>query len=283
MAGGRIDPLPEELASLAEEHGLGERRVDRGLGFRRIPGWPLFVFFVIWDTISIGGAIWLFSFLRDAFIGAEWPWPGIFMFIIRLLLLLFIILFTLGFTLSFLLQMRRSSMRATYTFERGLIFQDGKQAPVVCRWDRVVSVRQTSRLSWFIARMGFLFQQSDGSRFFLSFLDIIYTSLNSVIKENITPQQLPRAVAAYQNDQHLIFGPLQIDRQGITCKTSLLPWSQVKSVALEANHLVIYDITRRKPWCKLSVRRIPNLHLLFELADYARNLTSSAQESSLYS
>jgi hypothetical protein len=38
--------------------------------------------------------------------------------------------------------------------------------------------------------------------------------------------------------------------------------------------LVIYDIAQHKPWYRKSGRRIPNLFLLFELADYARNLTS---------
>jgi len=52
----------------------------------------------------------------------------------------------------------------------------------------------------------------------------------------------------------------------------LLSWSQVRSVSLRGNRLVIYDITQRKPWCRLLEKKVPNLFLLFALADYARGV-----------
>lgn len=52
----------------------------------------------------------------------------------------------------------------------------------------------------------------------------------------------------------------------------LLPWSQVKSVSLQGSKLAIYNITQREPWCKVPEKKVPNLFLLFALADYARDI-----------
>lgn len=49
-----------------------------------------------------------------------------------------------------------------------------------------------------------------------------------------------------------------------------LPWEQVKSVSQQSNHLVVYDIARRKPWGRVPAKQVPNLFLLFALADQAR-------------
>ena len=81
---------------------------------------------------------------------------------------------------------------------------------------------------------------------------------------------MPVITSAFQAGQTITFGGVQTDRQGITLGKRMLPWSQIKSVTLLGNQLVIYDISQRKPWCRISALSIPNLFLLFALADYAR-------------
>jgi hypothetical protein len=54
----------------------------------------------------------------------------------------------------------------------------------------------------------------------------------------------------------------------------VIRWEEIETIwhTLQGDRLVIYDITQRKPWYKLKARHIPNLFLLFALADYARTL-----------
>lgn len=66
VAQGRaVDPLPEELAALAREHDLGERRVDQILGLKSLTGWPIFIGTVIFGALSIGIFVWMFNFISS--------------------------------------------------------------------------------------------------------------------------------------------------------------------------------------------------------------------------
>jgi len=162
--------------------------------------------------------------------------------------------------------------RYTSTFERGLILKYGRKAPVICRWDDIEAIWHrynpwTSRPERVSAHT---IQLRDGSKYTLSRLDIDQPALGQVLREQVTPLQLPPITAAYQAGQTLPFGPLRVSQEGIAMGEQVLPWAQVKSVGLEANRLVIYEITQRKPWSKLAAAQVPNLYVLFALADDVR-------------
>jgi hypothetical protein len=270
----KIDPLPEGLTALAEEHGLGERRVDQHLGRKRLMVWPALI---VLPGVSIPFTVGMLWFLSSAVLNltydVSWMQASI------AILLVAAVVFVDSLYLMLFLNALRHFPHAVYTFARGLIFKNGKQTPAVCRWDEIESIQRTSIFSKYIVYQkimvnAYTFQMRDGSKLLLSPFDINYQNLAAIIKEQIVPMQLPAVVAAYHDEQTLSFGQLRINQQGIALGERQLLWSQVKSVGLEAQQLVIYDITQRRPWCKLPTTRVPDQFLLFALADYARDITA---------
>jgi hypothetical protein len=117
-------------------------------------------------------------------------------------------------------------------------------------------------------------QLHNGDKYTLTRFNINQETLGKIIKEQIVPLQTAAIIPAFRAGQTITFGTVQTNQQGIAVNKRVLSWSQIKSVALQGNRLVIYDITQRTPWCRLPAERIPNLFLLFALADYARDITA---------
>lgn len=272
---GKIDALPEGLAALAEEHKLGERRLDQKLGRSRLISWAALSTLLILNAllvtgVAIGIKSLFFPFTPGddsliSFISLECR-------IFALAFLMFIFLATRSIIRS--LQQIHTS---TYTFERGIIFKRGQQAPAILRWEDIAVVRRTygypyqrQQSALPLAFYAHTLQLHDGVNYTLTRLNIKQETLSKIIKEQVVPLQLPAAIAAFQEKQTLTFGKIQINTQGIAVGKRLLPLSQIKSVSLQGQQLMIYDITQRKPWCKLLANSVPNLFLLFALVDYAR-------------
>lgn len=270
-AARKIDPLPAELAALAEECRLGERRVDQMLGRKRGFIWPVLIVLpsicLLYGGMMVSMAV---SMLTDPYtFDSGWS-----RFSLPIILLAVIILISL-LCLHIFLQSARQLPRATYIFERGLISRYGKQAPVVCQWEEIAHTEHISFLKPDLARVhiGYRLQKHDGSALTLFHMNINLLNLSTLIKEQIVPLQIPSMIGAFQQGQTLDFGKIQVNQQGITLGTRQLPWSSIKSIRQEMNRVVIYDIIHNKPQCKLPVVRVPDLFLLFALADYARDIS----------
>ena len=274
----RVDPLPEELFALAGEHQLGERRLDQKLGRRRFASWAAIIACAIFGAICL-----IFSVIWIKIISLPSAEFDTFSFLSSILF--YCIPLTAISTLNLIFQLRYINTH-TYTFEHGLIFQRGRNAPVVFRWEDVETVWRkpmfsTGRnrsASYYQNAYAYTLQLRDGSRHTFTRLNIDQQALSKIVREQIVPLQLPGAIAAYQGGQTISFGPAQIDRRGITLDARSLPWSQVRSVTLQGNRLVVFEIARRKPWGKADARRVPNLFLLFALADYARTGSLAGSE-----
>ncbi len=274
---GRIDALPEGLAALAEEHKLGERRLDQHLGRSRLTSWAAIITLLSAEVIlmaTMTGYGIAFSSALDALIRSP-------LFVIFTEFTLFSLLLT-PVTIIAIIHNFQHIHNYTYTFERGVILKRGQQTPVVCRWEDVETVWRIPGINWYARRQqhilpqrlwAYTIQLRDGVKYTLTRLNIKQESLGKIIKEQVVPLQLPAIADAFQAGQTLTFGRVRVSQQGITVDTHLLPWPQVKSVSLEGNRLVVYNITQRKPWQRLQAKHIPNLFLLFALADYARDFS----------
>ncbi|HVU69897.1 MAG TPA: DUF6585 family protein [Ktedonobacteraceae bacterium] len=272
----KVDVLPNELAALAEEHQLGERRLDQDLGRSRLASWKALIPLLILQLVMLGGAsIYLVLFLLEG--------DSLFRQNIAAIEIILFFIIMSPYIIPQLLRQFRQIHTHLYTFERGMLLQRGKQAPVIWRWEDIETVwrvpamnMQTRNQSTYIqARLSAqILQLRNGQKYTLTGLNLSQETLSKIIHEQVVPLQLPAAVAAFQSQQTLTFGEVLVNQQGIGTVSRQLPWSQVKSVGIENNRLVIYDIAQSKPWYRKSGRRIPNLFLLFELADYARNLTT---------
>jgi len=270
----KIDPLPEGLAALAEEQGLGERRLDQNLGRSRMTSGAQLIVQLIFEALMIAialvcGLVGLSTFLSNSFSSVIYVEFG------------FLSIFMIPFITIAIIHSFQQLHNYIYTFERSMILKRGQQDPVICRWEDIETAWRIPAFTLLTRRQqsiipqrlyAYTLQLRDGTKYTLTRLNINQESLGKLIKEQVVPLQLPAAITAYQGEQTLTFGQVQVSQQGIVVDTRRLPWSQVKSVSLQGDRLVIYDITQRKPWYKLKARHIPNLFLLFALADYARTL-----------
>lgn len=263
----QIIELPEELALLASEHRLGERRTDGRFGISTIVIWPMIAAqAIVLLIIAVFMLVMLNSMASSAY-----GWEQNFNSILRIgFVLIFITIVLIIFT-----PVVQHINQYTYTFEQGMILKRGRKAPIICRWDEIEVAWRASFIGKRPVHLpglysGYTIQQHDGSRFALSELDVSLKAFSTILREQVTPLQLPALLSVYQSGQTLPFGPLHVSQEGITMGARLLPWGQVKSVSLEENQLAIYGIIQRQPWSKLAAARVPNLFMLFALADYVR-------------
>ena len=271
--GRRVDLLPEELAALAEEQGLGERRLDQHLGRSRLTSRAGVIALTITSIILLAvGAMCGINSL---------PMSNNSFSSLLIETAFFCLLFAIGGIFGIVHRLQQIH-NYTYTFERGMLLKRGQQAPVIFRWEEIEAVWRIPAFVQIVNKQAVSSQilyahrllLRNGVSYALTRFNIRQDALGKIVKEQIVPAQLPAVVDAYQAGQTISFGEVQISRLGIGAGAKLLSWDQVKSVSLLGTRLVIYDITRRKPWYRLPEKKIPNLFLLFALADYARNLAA---------
>lgn len=273
----KIDPLPEGLAALADEHRLGERRLDQQLGRNVLTSWAqIITMSAIGSVLLAGSAIFIVaSLLSESFRRDSSPFIAV---------TSYSILFGAMLIIAAILHFRQIHNH-TYTFERGLILKHGGQTPAIVRWEEIKTVWRSpvfrigrNNQSTIPPRVsGYTFQLRDGGKHTLNRFNMRMDILSKLIQEQVVPLQLPTAIDAYQTGQTLTFGEVRVNQQGITIGERSLPWPQVKSVTLQESKLAVFDITQRKPWSSLKAKEIPNLFLLFEMADYARNGAKPAE------
>lgn len=274
----KIDPLPENLEALAGEQQLGERRLDQQLGRRRFASWAAIISLVILDAIC-------FTFdaiLLKGFLSSSTSFASSTFLIDALPYSSFILIFSM---IGLIPQLRHINTH-TYTFEHGIVVQHAHKMPVVFRWEEVEVVwrkptlvnRQNRSTQQYQNAYAYVLQLRDGSKHTFTRLNINQQAFSRIIQEQIVPLQLQAVIAAYQAGQTITFGPVQTSQQGIVIGSRALSWSQVRSVTLQGNQLVVFDIARRKPWRRVDAKRVPNLFLLFALADYARTGSLTASE-----
>lgn len=267
----KIDPLPEGLAALADEHQLGERRLDQQLGRKVLTSWRQIIAMSVIDLIFLGGgAVVTFGSLANATFRQDSS------FVITPII--YFSFFGILLTIDTIRRLRQINNH-TYTFERGIILKRGQLAPAIARWEEIETVwrnpgirlTRNSQATLPIHAYAYTFQLRGGNKYTLNRLNMRIDVLSKIIQEQIVPLQLPAAIDAYQTGQTLAFGEVRVNQQGITIGERSLSWPQVKSVTLQENKLAVFDITQRKPWGSVKAKKIPNLFLLFELADHARN------------
>lgn len=277
-----MDALPEGLAALAEEHQLGERRLDQQLGRSRLVGWPTIIGLLILQTTLfafISGGVLLHIFAFSSINHSFW-WTLLNEFAILSLV------FSPSSIISLIRHLRQFPNH-TYVFEHGIIFKRGQAVPAVWRWEDIQTTwRKPSFMSTYNRRQqpyvqtgqyAYKLQMRNGAQYTLSRLNINQTALSQIIKEQVVPLQLPELIDAYHTGQTLAFGKVRLNQQGISIGARLLPWSQVKSVGLQGDILVIFDITRHNPWGRAIAAKVPNLFLLFALTDYVRDSSHSKE------
>ncbi|HZD56152.1 MAG TPA: DUF6585 family protein [Anaerolineales bacterium] len=90
-----------------------------------------------------------------------------------------------------------------------------------------------------------------------------------LIKEQVAaqiyPRMLPELRAGLQQGKWIYFGDLAIHGTALKVKDHLVPWDQIDSMSIESGFLVVKS--EKSGLLRVPVSKIPNLDLLFHLAD----------------
>ncbi len=80
----------------------------------------------------------------------------------------------------------------------------------------------------------------------------------------------PGVRARFRDGDRIAFGELEADTAGIRHNGKLLPWRELKELAVAQGRLSVKRAGKWLPWALVEVGSVPNPHLLFALADDAR-------------
>jgi hypothetical protein len=84
--------------------------------------------------------------------------------------------------------------------------------------------------------------------------------LGEAIQSNVTALVLPRYVQALNDGQRLAFGPVSIDRQGLSTRQKSLSWDEIKAVKLHNGIMTVEQASGNgRNWAAIDVAKLPNL------------------------
>lgn len=156
-----------------------------------------------------------------------------------------------------------------YTFTNGLVRAKGGQADVV-RWDHVEAVWQNILRMYATTNHTYTVRRGDGATFKFSSVLRNIAHLGQTVQQEVTRVLLPRAIAAYNAGNALLFGTLSVSVQGISHGRETLVWNQVQGVEVKRGYVAVKKAGKSRAWVRLRVSTIPNFFVFMGLVNYAR-------------
>jgi hypothetical protein len=98
--------------------------------------------------------------------------------------------------------------------------------------------------------------------------------LRELVEEHTLEHLLHSALDAYEAGQVLAFGPLQVSRGGLRREVKALPWDQYAGARIAHGELIVSATSARRPFCRLLLRDVPNVHVFVALAEYVTRFKS---------
>ncbi len=97
-----------------------------------------------------------------------------------------------------------------------------------------------------------------------------YEVLAAEVQKRTFAALWPGVRARFRDGDRIAFGELEADTAGIRHNGKLLPWRELKELAVAQGRLSVKRTGKWLPWALVDVGGVPNPHLLFALADDAR-------------
>ncbi len=108
---------------------------------------------------------------------------------------------------------------------------------------------------------------ADGRKFVFNDQVDKIAGLGAALQQQCAARMLPRAREAYNAGEVITFGPLSVNRDGITKGSATLPWEQVEQVELRRGVLHVRKKKERRDWAFAMASKIPNLPVLIALVN----------------
>ena len=127
------------------------------------------------------------------------------------------------------------------------------------RWDEIGEL-------WRDRRGNYAFSRTDGTRFIVNHVFRHAEELGATIEEEVTRCMLPRLFTAYQRGETLHFGPVQVNRRGISTSEQTLTWYEVGKIREDVGIVAIMQ-KAGSPWSYVPMKQIPNFCVLEALIE----------------
>ena len=252
-----VDPGPLDFGSIISEHNL--RREYRML--------CMLIAAIGISTAAISGAIgiyrWYFAYRHYGPAAVtRWSGPAIGISFGCAIL---------GFIgLACLLHLRGSYAKA---YAGGILVHRGRKTEKIS-YDQIQAVSTSTiryGLPWFDwgTRTKLTLHLKQGRRVSLTECLNNLDQLAITVKQRVYPGLLNQYRKALQEGHAVQFGSVQISTQGIYYGKRMYPWSEIGNVSLERGLLAVHtQASARKRAIRISVHRVPNIDLCFQLIQH---------------
>lgn len=224
---------------------------------------------------DLGHKLGEFSWNKGRAKGVLWIW--IFLLFPSLLFSLFLIGLP-GLILSIYFIYRsvkrlRAIEPAIVVYQQGLV--DNRQAPSqTIRYEQIKNIYLAVKIINGVFTYLVTLQLKNGQKIQIDEHVANINDLRILLEEQLVKQQLPEAIATYQQGETISFNSLQVSQAGISTGKKTLPWAELESAEIQRISNNVYLKIRQKgnnsDWELQARDTFPNLGLFFAIVSYAQ-------------
>jgi hypothetical protein len=180
--------------------------------------------------------------------------------------MLAIVLALFGFVLYMSAWRLGRRTRAFYAFPDGFVYQDTAGDWGVCRWADVAEVWRAETMHHGVVTRSYVRLVTADAELLLDPSLNGYAKLADDVEVRVARATLPEVLDRYRRGERLTFGPLELDKEGVTLRGRSVPWAQVKEFRLVNGSLLMVG-PPIDPWRGNGVayRDVPNLAALLAI------------------
>ena len=177
-----------------------------------------------------------------------------------------VILALFGFVLYGAAWRLRRRTRALYVFPEGVVYRTTAGDWGGCRWADVADVWRAETMHHGVTTRRHVRLVTPDADVLIDPALNGYAKLADDVEVRVARATLPGLLARYRNGERLTFGPLELDKEGVTLRGRSVPWAQVKQFRLVNGSLLLVG-PPIDPWRGngAAYRDVPNLAALLAI------------------
>jgi hypothetical protein len=140
------------------------------------------------------------------------------------------------------------------------------------RWDEIVTVQRVVKSSLDVGpKMTGMLQlnltDAEGRTFAFNENLTGLREFRLLVEKHTLDRLLAGAMQSLQADGAVEFGKLRATREGLVLEAAVLPWDKYETAEVSHGELTIKEKDTSRPFCKLPLEQIPNVHVLIGLIE----------------
>jgi hypothetical protein len=260
-----VQQVPRPAQRLASQYQLGELQAiyERGkdLWLIRLPA--LF-------ALLVGAAILYYFFSAYEASFSDWPtWQVIFVPIIGggwLCVGLWMIIFPWF-----------APEQRVFVYQEGLVYT--ARHSEVMRWTQMERLWKDVRFDRRMRKLSSYVVRRNDRAFFVFRHDLLDSEkLGMLLEEEITRRLLPRAIAAYDAGDAVLFDDIAVSKRWLRIRqgSKKLTWRDFAGMHIDERSIWFYKKNMSEAWATLKVAAIPNISILNSLIEHAQRVATLA-------